>query len=66
MPVSLPDLRDLLSLEELKRCQKFEWKKIRDQNPDMVECLTENCDYFFYKGTGDEQLVFHFCPSCGV
>ena len=66
LPISLLDLSDLLTFEQLKRCQKFEWKKIRDQNPDMEECPTENCDYFFYKGDGDDLGTYHHCPSCGV
>lgn len=35
LPIPLTDLQELLTKEELDRCQKFEWKKVRDQNPGM-------------------------------
>ena len=62
--IPLPDLRELLSYEELQRLQKFEWKNVRDQNPDMLECPTEDCDYLFYKEA--ENQTYHHCPSCGI
>ena len=60
MPIPLPDLGELLTLEQFYRCQKFEWKKIRDQNPDMLECPTEDCDYLFFKEQEDQ--TYHHCP----
>ena len=64
MPIPLPDLGELLTLEQFCRCQKFEWKKIRDQNPDMLECPTEDCDYLFFKEQEDQ--TYHHCPQCNV
>ena len=52
-PLPLPDLRELLTPEQMDRCQKFEWKKIRDQNPHMLECPSEGCDYLFFKELDD-------------
>ena len=49
VPIALRDLRELLTPEQMDRCQKFEWKKIRDQQPNMLECPTEGCDYLFFK-----------------
>ena len=48
LPVPLSDLRELLTAEQMERCQKFEWKKIRDQNPEMKECPTDGCDYLYF------------------
>ena len=49
LPIPLPDLRDLLTVEQMDRCQRFEWKKIRDEHADMNECPTEGCDYIYLK-----------------
>ena len=57
-------MNELLTSEQIDRCQKFEWKKIRDQNPDMLECQTDGCDYLFIKANEDE--TYHVCLSCGV
>ena len=48
----------------MERCQKFEWKKIRDTNPNLMECMTEGCDNMFIKD--DETQTYFFCSSCGV
>ena len=40
---------------------------MRDQNPDLRECLNPNCDYFFFEEEckGSNQ-TYHFCPKCKV
>lgn len=52
-PIPLPDLKELLTPQEMERCQKFEWKKIRDSNANVWECMTDGCDNMFIKD--DEQ-----------
>ena len=64
LPIPLPDLRELLTPDQMQRCLKFEWKKVRDQNPDMEECPTVDCEYLFFKEA--ENQTYHFCPSCSV
>lgn len=60
----IPDLRELLTEEERKRCYRFEWKMIRDQNPNMIECPTPDCEYMFMRE--DENQTYHQCEMCGV
>jgi len=48
----------------MDRCQKFEWKKIRDQHPNMLECPTQGCDYLFFKES--EAQTYHYCPICNT
>ena len=45
VPIAQPDMTRMLSEAQMDRCERFEWKKIRDENHDVQECLTDNCNY---------------------
>ena len=58
------DIKEILSIDEYARYEKFQLKIVRDKIPGMTECPNAHCDYMFFKE--EDQNPKHICPECKI
>ena len=62
-PIAFYDEEQLLTPDQIQRKTLFEWKKIRDQNKDFIECLTTDCNGMVFRNSDSEKNFK--CELCG-